>query len=66
MNIKILLPSDCQSKRFGFFLCLFIDYKITDSKLSLKYSLLRQITTQTVKVTLFLKASVFTLFFAGN
>ena len=31
MNIKILLLSDCQSKRFGFFLCLFINYKITDS-----------------------------------
>jgi len=66
MNIKSSLRSDCQSKRLGFLLSLFIGYKITDSSLPLKDGLLRQIATQTDKVPPFLKASVFTLFFAEN
>jgi hypothetical protein len=43
-----------------------VGYKIKDSYLPLKYAPLRQIGTQTDKATPFLKASVFTLFFAEN
>ena len=63
---KILPLVRLQKQAVRLFLCLFIGYKITDSSLPLKYTLLRQIATQTDKVPPFLKAFVLTLFFAEN